>query len=107
MNTETLIALAEPTRLRIVDILRDEPRSVNDLAHLLQIRQPQVSKHLRTLSKAGLVRVVPKAQKRIYHIEPAKFAELSAWLKEFDRPAWEKRLDRLEMQVTKSRKEKS
>lgn len=104
MNAESLIALAEPTRLRIVDILRDEPRSVNDLAHLLKVRQPQVSKHLRVLSQARLVRAQPKAQKRIYHVERQQFVELSAWLKTFERASWEQRLDRLEKHVNKKEK---
>ena len=61
----TLTALAEPNRLRIVELLRDRPRPVVEIAKRLRLRQPQVSKHLRVLSDAGLVDVRPVAQQRI------------------------------------------
>jgi DNA-binding transcriptional ArsR family regulator len=63
---ETLQALAEPNRFQIVELLRDGPRSVGDMVHRLGLRQPQVSKHLRVLSDAGLVDVRVDAQRRIY-----------------------------------------
>ena len=73
MNAATLSALAEPNRLRIVELLRDKPRSVNEIATRLALRQPQVSKHLRVLNSAGLVRARPVAQQRIYQLQPKPF----------------------------------
>ena len=55
----TLTALAEPNRLRIVELLRDKPRPVGEIAKRLRLRQPQVSKHLRVLSDAGVKRTTP------------------------------------------------
>jgi DNA-binding transcriptional ArsR family regulator len=92
MHTTTLTALAEPNRRRIVELLRDKPRSVGDIATRLALRQPQVSKHLRVLSQAGLVRVRPVAQQRIYQLRPEPFRELDTWLGTF-RKVWAKRLD--------------
>ena len=63
---ETLKALAEPNRLHIVELLRDGPRPVGDMVQRLHLRQPQVSKHLRVLSDAGLVDARVDAQRRIY-----------------------------------------
>jgi DNA-binding transcriptional ArsR family regulator len=68
---ETLRALAEPNRFQIVELLRDGPRPVGDLVDRLGLRQPQVSKHLRVLSDAGLVGVRVDAQRRIYALQPA------------------------------------
>ena len=75
-----LTALAEPNRLRIVELLRAGPRPVGEIAARLQLRQPQVSKHLRTLSDAGLVEVHPSAQQRIYRLRTEPFQALEAWL---------------------------
>ena len=95
MNLMTLSALAEPNRLRIVELLRDKPCSVGEIADRLRIRQPQVSKHLRVLNEAGLVDVHPLAQQRIYHLQSRPFEELDSWLETFRR-VWEKRLDTLD-----------
>jgi DNA-binding transcriptional ArsR family regulator len=88
-------ALAEPNRLHIVELLRDGPRSVNEIVGGLGLKQPLISKHLRTLSAAGIVRMRPRAQQRIYELEAARFKELSAWLESFAE-LWAKRLDRLD-----------
>jgi DNA-binding transcriptional ArsR family regulator len=92
MNTTTLSALAEPNRLRIVELLRDQPHSVGEIAIQLSIRQPQVSKHLRVLTEAGLVEVHPLAQQHIYQLQAKPFRELDIWLNSF-RQIWETRLD--------------
>jgi DNA-binding transcriptional ArsR family regulator len=91
----TLGALAESNRLHIIELLRDGPRSVGDIAARLSLRQPQVSKHLRVLSDAGLVEVHPVAQQRIYQLRPQPFHELDAWLESY-RHVWDARFDRLE-----------
>lgn len=91
----TLGALAEPNRLHIVELLRDGPRSVGEIAERLGLRQPQASKHLRVLSDAGLVQVHPVAQQRIYQLRPQPFHELDAWLESY-RHLWDARFDRLE-----------
>jgi DNA-binding transcriptional ArsR family regulator len=91
----TLGALAELNRLHIVELLRDGPRPVGEIAERLGLRQPQVSKHLRVLSDAGFVEVRPVAQQRIYHLRPQPFHELDAWLASY-RHVWDARLDRLD-----------
>jgi DNA-binding transcriptional ArsR family regulator len=91
----TLGALAEPNRLHIVELLRDGPRPVGEIADRLGLRQPQVSKHLRVLSDAGVVEARPVAQRRIYQLRPQPFHELDAWLASY-RHLWDARFDRLE-----------
>ena len=87
-------ALAEPSRLRIVELLRTGPRSVGEITEELGIRQPQVSKHLRVLGDSGLVAGEAVARQRIYHLEPAPFEEIGRWIESFER-LWEVRLDAL------------
>lgn len=92
----TLGALAEPNRLHIVELLRDGPRPVGEIADRLGLRQPQVSKHLRVLNAAGVVEVHPVAQQRIYQLRPEPFLELDAWLTSY-RHVWGARFARLDV----------
>ncbi|MGH9703828.1 MAG: ArsR/SmtB family transcription factor [Candidatus Acidiferrales bacterium] len=92
---ETFKALAEPNRFHIVELLRQGPRPVGELAGRLRLRQPQVSKHLRVLSEAGLVEVRADAQRRIYALRPAALRELQEWLGRY-RQIWEANYQRLD-----------
>jgi DNA-binding transcriptional ArsR family regulator len=94
MQAMTLGALGEPSRLQIVELMRDGPLSVGEIADALSIRQPQVSKHLRVLSEAGIVTVEPAGRKRIYHLQPEPFEQIADWVDSFER-LWEVRLDSL------------
>jgi len=92
---ETLQALAEPHRFQIVELLRDGPRPVGEMVDRLGLRQPQVSKHLRVLSDAGLVDVRVDAQRRIYALRPAPLQELELWIERYRR-IWEGNFQRLD-----------
>ena len=94
----TFDVLAEPTRRRILDLIRDEERPVNDLVARLDISQPGVSKHLRVLREAGLVEVRIDAQRRLYRVRPEPLAEIDAWLAPYRR-LWASRLDALEQHL--------
>jgi DNA-binding transcriptional ArsR family regulator len=94
MDATTFAALGEPSRLRIVELLRLRPFAVGELADRLAIRQPQVSKHLRVLHDAGLVEVEPVARRRIYHLRAEPFEDLADWVGSFE-ALWEARLDSL------------
>jgi DNA-binding transcriptional ArsR family regulator len=93
---ETLKALAEPNRFQIVELLRDGPRPVGDMVNQLGLRQPQVSKHLRVLSDAGVVGVRVDAQRRIYALRPEPLKELEMWLERYRR-IWEGNFQRLDI----------
>jgi DNA-binding transcriptional ArsR family regulator len=92
---ETLSALAEPNRLAIVELLRDGPRSVNDIVHRLGLSQPLVSKHLKVLSEVAIVDRRVDGKRRIYALEQERFAELDRWLDTFA-DLWAARFDRLQ-----------
>ena len=91
----TLSALAEPNRLQIVELLRHRPLPVGQIAERLRMRQPQVSKHLRVLSQAGLVQVRPMAQQRIYGLRTEPLRELDDWLGRYRR-LWDERFEQLD-----------
>ena len=92
---ETFRALAEPSRLHIVELLSSGPLPVGAVVTRLGIRQPQASKHLRVLSEAGLVEVRPDAQRRIYALRPQPLQELDVWLERYRR-LWEEQFHRLD-----------
>ncbi len=91
----TFELLAEPTRRRILDLLRDGERPVGELVERLSMSQPAVSKHLRVLRDSGLVDVRVDAQRRVYRLRPEGLREVDAWIEPYRR-LWEGRLARLE-----------
>ena len=93
---ETLAALAEPNRFRIVELLlRSGPSPVNEIGARLHLQQPQVSKHLRVLREAGLVEVRPRAQQRLYELRAQPLRELHEWLERY-RKLWDERFEDLD-----------
>jgi DNA-binding transcriptional ArsR family regulator len=93
--TSTFDVLAEPTRRRILDLLREDESPVGELVTRLKVSQPGVSKHLRVLREAGLVEVRADAQRRLYRVRPEPLAEIDEWLAPYRR-LWAARLDALE-----------
>ena len=87
--------LAEPNRRRILDLLRQDDRSVGALVSELGMSQPGVSKHLRVLRDAGLVDVKVDGQRRVYRLQAAPLRQIDQWLAPY-RGAWRDRLDALE-----------
>ena len=83
----TFGALAEPTRREVIDLLRRGPRRASEIAEALSMTRPAMSRHLRVLRKAGLVREEGEeddARARVYRLERAPFAELRGWLDEVE-----------------------
>jgi DNA-binding transcriptional ArsR family regulator len=91
MTTALFEIIAEPTRRRMLDLLRDDERTVGELVDALDMSQPAVSKHLRVLRDAGLVEARVDAQRRIYSLRAEPLAEVDAWLTPY-RKFWRGRL---------------
>lgn len=87
--------LAEPNRRRILDLLREGERPAGELVDALAISQPNVSKHLRVLREAELVRVREDGRRRLYSLNAARLARIDAWLEPY-RAFWTSKLDALE-----------
>ncbi|AKV03345.1 Transcriptional regulator, ArsR family [Labilithrix luteola] len=100
MQLDIFQALADPTRRRIVEALRDGEQQVNDVVEKAGIHQSGVSRHLRILSEAGFVSMRPDGQRRLYALKPEPFRELDQWLSEY-RGLWEARLDRFDAALKK------
>ncbi|HEY7818784.1 MAG TPA: metalloregulator ArsR/SmtB family transcription factor [Vicinamibacteria bacterium] len=95
--------IADPTRRRIVEVLRDGERPVTEVVERLDIHQSGVSRHLGILLDAGFVGVRPEGQRRLYSLRPEPFRELEVWLGNYRR-IWEGRLDRLERVVEEKKR---
>ncbi len=94
MQMTTIQALADPTRLRIVEVLRGGDLAVNAIVDLMDIHQSGVSRHLRILHQAGFVKVRSEGPRRLYSLRPEPFRELDDWVGQYRR-FWEARLDSL------------
>jgi DNA-binding transcriptional ArsR family regulator len=101
---DTFAALADPTRLAIVErLLREGERSAGDLAKPLPISLPAVSRHLRVLEDAGLIECRVDRQWRRYRVRPERLKALDDWLAHY-RAFWTGSLDRLERMLGKRRR---
>ena len=87
-------ALADDTRMRIVEALAADDRSVTELVDLFPISQPAISRHLRLLRESGVVTVRPEGKQRIYRLNPSALSEVSSWADRC-RQTWEERFDAL------------
>jgi DNA-binding transcriptional ArsR family regulator len=99
-------ALADPTRRRLLELLATGERSAGELAEEFAISRPGVSRHLRVLREAGLVRARGDGQRRIYSVDPAPLAEVEDWLQGW-RGFWAQRLDALDTELRRGARERS
>lgn len=95
---QSLAAIADPTRRRIVELLAQRDRTAGELVEAFDMSAPAISQHLNVLREAGLVVTRVAGQSRIQSLNPAGFDDLDAWL-EKTRAVWSRRLDALEREL--------
>lgn len=95
---QSLAAIADPTRRRIVELLAERERTSGELVEEFDMSAPAISQHLNVLREAGLVITRAEGQSRIQSLNPAGFDELDAWL-EKTRSRWSRSLDALEREL--------
>ena len=89
----------------MLETLADGPATAGELAALLPIARPGVSRHLRVLREAGLVEVRQEAQRRVYTLRPQPLAEIDDWLSRY-LTQWEQRLDALHTEIARGKRER-
>jgi DNA-binding transcriptional ArsR family regulator len=94
-TTDAFNAVAEPRRREILDALAGGERPVNDLVELLDLTQPQVSKHLRVLRAVGLVTSREDGRHRLYRLDGRPLKAIHDWVKRYER-TWNERFDALD-----------
>ena len=95
-TTDAFNAVAEPRRRQILDLLADGERPVGDLVRVLEMAQPQVSKHLRVLREVGAVDVREEGRRRLYRVNGHALKPIHDWVKNYER-SWSDRFDRLDV----------
>ena len=99
-----LRALADESRRTMLETLAAGPATAGELAALLPIARPGVSRHLRVLREAGLVDVREESQRRVYSLRLEPLAEVDDWLGRY-RALWQQRLDALHAEVARGKRE--
>jgi DNA-binding transcriptional ArsR family regulator len=95
---QSLAAVADPTRRRIVELLAERDRTAGELVKEFNLSAPAISQHLNVLREAGLVTTRAEGQSRIQSLNPAGLDELDEWLHR-TRAFWSQRLDALEREL--------
>jgi DNA-binding transcriptional ArsR family regulator len=97
--SETFAALANSTRRTILARLAQGAATVNELAEPFALTLPAISKHIKVLEQAGLVRRGHRAQYRPCALNPAPLERVATWAEQY-RPVWEARFDRMNEYLT-------
>lgn len=95
---QSLLAIADPTRRRIVELLAQRDRTAGELVEEFDLSAPAISQHLNVLREAGLVSTRAEGQSRIQTLNPDGLGDLEDWL-EKTRSVWSRRLDALEREL--------
>jgi DNA-binding transcriptional ArsR family regulator len=105
-TTDAFNAVAEPRRRQILDVLAGGERPVNDLAAILSLAQPQISKHLRVLREVGLVEVRGEGRRRIYRLNGQSLKPIHEWIEKYEQ-SWNARFEALDevLEELKSKEE--
>jgi DNA-binding transcriptional ArsR family regulator len=98
VGMQSLAAIADPTRRRIVELLAQRERTAGELVDEFEMSAPAISQHLKVLREAGLVTVRADGQSRIQALNPDGFDDLEDWLENM-RSVWSRRLDALEREL--------
>ena len=102
--TDVFHALADPTRLAVVERLGRGPASVTELSEPFAMALPSFTQHLGVLERGGLVRSVKRGRVRTYYLEAAPLAQAQDWMDE-QRRLWGRRFDQLDSFVMKEEEE--
>ena len=95
---QSLLAIADPTRRRIIELLAVRERTAGELVEEFDVSAPAISQHLNVLRDAGLITTRAEGQSRIQALNPHGFDDLEAWLQK-TRAVWSRRLDALEREL--------
>ena len=105
---QTLLALADPTRRRVVDLLRKKPRRAGELADALSMSPPRLSRHLRVLRQSGLIEdswFEDDARVAFYRLKPERFTMLRDWISDVE-AFWAVELQAFKAHVEKKRRQR-
>ena len=104
-HTDVFLAVSDPTRRAILDRLRRGSAPVNELVAGFRVSRPAISRHLRVLRSARLVREKREGRQRIYQLEPDRIEEVASWAEEY-RVFWQHNITSLKRHLEQPSEEK-
>ena len=103
MRRDVFQAIADPTRRAILDLLAEQPLTLNGIAEHFDISRPAISKHVKILVECGVVVIRQQGRERYCAVRVDKLNEVSNWVEQY-RAAWEQRFDRLDEYLNEHQK---
>ncbi len=98
MRRDVFQAIADPIRRDIIELLAEEPKTVNAIAEQFEVSRPAISKHLKILNECGLIEIDKKGRERYCQIQPRELIPAFVWLDQY-KALWEEKLDAFEKYV--------
>ena len=95
MRRDVFQAIADPIRREIIELLSNEPLSINAVAEKFEISRPAISKHLKILNECGLIDFDQVGRERLCLIQPEQLIPAFLWIKQYNK-LWEDRIDSFE-----------
>jgi DNA-binding transcriptional ArsR family regulator len=103
MRRDVFQAIADPTRRAILDLLAEQPLTLNGIAEHFDISRPAISKHVKILAECGVVAIRRRGRERYCEVRVDKLNEVTNWVEQY-RAAWEQRFDRLDEFLSEQQK---
>ena len=103
MRRDVFQAIADPTRRQIIGMLSQQPLNLNTIAEKFDVTRQAVSLHVKILHECGLISITQQGRERYCEAKLDGLSEVSVWVEQY-RKSWEKKLDSLELYLTKIQK---
>lgn len=100
MRRDVFQAIADPVRRDIIELLSEQPLSVNSVAEKFDVSRPAISKHLKILKECGIIEINQQGRERFCQIQPRELIPAFMWIEQY-RKLWEDRLDSFEEYLMK------
>ena len=100
MRRDVFQAIADPVRRDIIELLAEQPLTVNSVAEKFDVSRPAISKHLKILEECGIIEVNKQGRERFCRIKPKELVPAFMWIDQY-RKLWEDRLDSFEEYLIK------
>lgn len=100
MRRDVFQAIADPVRRDIIELLAEQPLSVNSVAEKFDVSRPAISKHLKILKECGIIEINKQGRERFCQIQPRELIPAFMWIEQY-RKLWEDRLDSFEEYLMK------
>lgn len=100
MRRDVFQAIADPVRRDIIELLAEQPLSVNSVAEKFDVSRPAISKHLKILKECGIIEINQQGRERYCQIQPRQLIPAFMWIEQY-RKLWEDRLDSFEEYLMK------